>query len=93
MKCPLAQDEVQSVAEVWNAACQFEMAAVTPSRKVHRRRSSSRRFASASVAMSESVMPKASGSFTAPPPKPKVGACCGFGLLGITYVSLVFLFG
>lgn len=78
MKCPLAQDEVQSVAEVWNAACQFEMAAVILPRKVHHRRSSSRpRFASASVALSESVMPKASGSFTAPPPKPKVGAFCG----------------
>jgi len=57
--------------EVWSPGCEFEVARAP--RKAPRRRAS-RHFASASVTLSETVMPKGSGSFSAPPPKPKVGA-------------------
>ena len=59
--------------ELWDPEMhEFELAVARPAPRKAPRRRASRGFASASVAMSDSVMPKSSGSFPAPPPKPKV---------------------
>ena len=59
--------------ELWDPEMhEFELAVPLPAPRKAPRRRASRGFASASVAMSDSVMPKSSGSFPAPPPKPKV---------------------
>lgn len=59
--------------ELWDPEMhEFELAVPRPAPQKAPRRRASRGFASASVAMSDSVMPKSSGSFPAPPPKPKV---------------------
>ena len=63
-----------SLVELWDPEKhEFELAVASPPpRRALRRRRASRGFASASVAMSDAVMPKPSGSFPPPPPKPKV---------------------
>ncbi len=66
-------------AEPWNSSFTFELdanATTEPAAKggegSRTRRSSRRGFASASAALTEGVTRQASGSYSPPPPKPKV---------------------